>query len=104
MPVFAANTVLQAKPTGEFSDTKHPFAKLQPFTLKEIAGIKLAIIGVTTPGMLFWFRPEVARGLDLKSPVEPVRRAIASARSVGAEAVTLTGHTALKRRSGAADI
>ena len=103
MPVLAANTVLQGKPTGEFSDTKHPFAKLQPFTLKEIAGIKLAIIGVTTPGMLFWFRPEFARGIDFQYPVEPVRRAIASAKSEGADAVILTGHMGLKPRSGGDD-
>jgi 5'-nucleotidase / UDP-sugar diphosphatase len=103
MPVLAANTLLQGKPTGEFLDTKHPLAKLQPFMLKEIAGIKLAIIGVTTPGMLFWFRPEFVRGIDFQYPVEPVRRAIASAKSEGADAVVLTGHMGLKPRSGGDD-
>jgi len=103
MPVLAANTLLQGKPTGEFLDTKHPLAKLQPFMLKEIAGIKLAIIGVTTPGMPFWFRPEFARGIDFQYPVEPVRRAIASAKSEGADAVVLTGHMGLKPRSGGDD-
>jgi 5'-nucleotidase / UDP-sugar diphosphatase len=103
MPVLAANTLLQGKPTGEFLDTKHPLAKIQPFMLKEIAGIKLAIIGVTTPGMLFWFRPEFARGIDFQYPVEPVRRAIASAKSEGADAVVLTGHMGLKPRSGGDD-
>src|SRR5213080_5499861 len=103
MPVLAANTLLQGKPAGEFLDTKHPLAKLQPFTLKEIAGIKLAIIGITTPGMLFWFRPEFARGIDFQYPVEPVRRAIASAKSEGADAVVLTGHMGLKPRIGGDD-
>src|SRR5437867_4413021 len=103
MPVLAANTLVEGKPTGEFLDTKHPLAKLQPFALKEIAGIKLAIIGVTTPGMLFWFRPEFARGIDFQYPVEPVRRAIASAKSEGADAVVLTGHMGLKPRSGGDD-
>src|SRR5437667_995630 len=54
MPVLAANTALEGKPAGEFSDVKHPFAKIHPLTLKEIAGIKLAIVGVTTTGMSFW--------------------------------------------------
>jgi len=103
MPVLAANTLLQGKPTGEFLDTKHPLAKLQPFMLKEIAGIKLAIIGVTTPGMAFWFRPGFARGIDFQYPVEPVRRAITSAKSEGADAVVLTGHMGLKPRSGGDD-
>src|SRR6266571_8457696 len=58
MPVLAANTLLEGRPAGEFSDVKHPFTKIHPLILKEIAGIKLAIIGVTTPGMSFWLRPE----------------------------------------------
>ena len=103
MPVLAANTSLEGKPSGEFSDAKHPFAKIQPFMLREIAGIKLAIIGVTTPGMPFWFRPEFARGIDFQYPVEPVRRAIARVKSEGANAIVLTGHMGLKPRSGGDD-
>ena len=103
MPVLAANTLLEGKPAGEFSDPKHPFAKIQPFILKEIAGVKVAIIGITTPGMLFWFRPEFARGIDFQNPVEPVRRAVARAKSEGANAIVLTGHMGLKARSGGDD-
>jgi len=103
MPVLAANTLVEGKPSGDFLEAKHPLAKLQPFTLKEIAGIKLAIIGITTPGMLFWFRPEFARGIDFQYPVEPVRRAIAMAKSEGANAIILTGHMGLKPRSGGDD-
>src|SRR5438132_13825005 len=51
MPVLAANTILNGKPAVVSSNSQHPFAKIQPFIVKEIAGIKLAIIGVTTPGM-----------------------------------------------------
>src|SRR6266487_3372880 len=103
MPVLAANTTLEGKPAGEFLDAKHPFAKIQPFILKQVAGIKLAIIGVTTPGMLFWLRPEFTHGIDFQYPVEPVRRAIARAKSEGADAIILTGHMGLKPRSGGDD-
>src|SRR6266852_2065455 len=70
---------------------------------KEIPGIKLAIIGVTTPGMPFWLRPEFTRGIDFQYPVEPVRRAIARAKSEGADAIVLSGHMGLKTRSGGDD-
>ena len=103
MPVLAANTLLEGRPAGEISDTKNPFVKIQPYILKEIAGIKIAIIGVTTPGMPFWFRPEFARGIDFQYPVEPVRRAIAKAKSEGANATVLTGHMGLKPRIGGDD-
>src|SRR6267154_3064558 len=103
MPVLAANMLMEGKMAGEFPDEKHPFAKIQPFILKEIAGIKIAIIGITTPGMPFWLWPEFTRGLDFRHPVEPVRRAIASAKSEGANAIVLTGHMGLKTRTGGDD-
>jgi 5'-nucleotidase / UDP-sugar diphosphatase len=103
MPVLAANTLLEGKPAGEFPDAKHPFARIQPFILKQIAGIKLAIIGVTTPGMPFWLRPEFTHGIDFQYPVEPVRRAIARAKKEGADAIVLTGHMGLKPRTGGDD-
>jgi 2',3'-cyclic-nucleotide 2'-phosphodiesterase (5'-nucleotidase family) len=103
MPVLAANTSLEGKPPGEFPDVQHPFAKVQPFILKEIAGIKIAIIGVATPGMPFWFRPEFIGGVDFQYPVEPVRRAIAKAKSEGANVIVLSGHMGLKARTGGDD-
>ena len=103
MPVLAANTILEGKSAGEFADAKHPLAKIQPFILKEIAGIKLAIIGITTPGMSFWLPREFTRGIDFQQPVEPVRRAIARAKSEGADAIVLTGHMGLKPRTGGDD-
>jgi len=103
MPVLAANTILEGKSAGEFADAKHPLAKIQPFILKEIAGIKLAIIGITTPGMAFWLPREFTSGIDFQHPVEPVRRAIAKARSEGADAIVLTGHMGLKPRTGGDD-
>jgi 5'-nucleotidase / UDP-sugar diphosphatase len=103
MPVLAANTLLEGKPAGAFADTKHPFAKIQPFILKEIAGIKIAIIGVTTPGMPFWLPREFTRGIDFQYPIEFVRRAIARVKSEGADAIVLTGHMGLKARTGGDD-
>ena len=103
MPVLAANTLCEGKPAGEISDVKNPFARIQPYVLKEMGGMKIAIIGVTTPGMPFWFRPEFARGIDFQYPVEPVRRAIAMAKSEGADAIVLTGHMGLKPRTGGDD-
>ncbi len=103
MAVLAANVLMEGKQAGEFPDAKHPFAKIQPFILKEIGGINIAIVGITTPGMPFWLWPEFTRGLDFRHPVEPVRRAIATAKRGGADAIVLTGHMGLKTRTGGDD-
>src|SRR5438874_9255761 len=81
MPVVAANTTLAGKAAGAYSDSQHPLAKVQPLIIKQVADIKLAIIGVTTPGMPFWLGPEFTGKIEFQNPIEPVRRAIATARS-----------------------
>ncbi|PYK31229.1 MAG: hypothetical protein DME57_04485 [Verrucomicrobia bacterium] len=101
MPVLAANMSIEGRSSGEVAAA--PFAKIQPFTLKDVDGIRVAVIGVTTPGMPFWFRPELIRGFDFEHAVEPVRRAIAKARSEGANAIVLAGHMGLKARTGGDD-
>src|SRR6516165_3108428 len=103
MPVLGANTTLDGKAAGLSSESEHPFAKVQPFIMKDIAGIKVAIIGITTPGMSFWLPREFTVGIAFQYPVEPVRRAIAKANSEGADAIVLTGHMGLKPRTGGYD-
>ena len=103
MPVLAANTLLEGKAAGEFADARHPFAKIQPYVLKEMGGIKLAIVGLTTPGMPFWFTPRFIDGMEFQDPIGPARRAIREARAAGADAVILAGHMGLKERTGGDD-
>lgn len=103
MPVLAANTLLEGKPAGQFRDVEHPFAKIRPFVLKEIAGLKLAIVGLTTPGMPFWFLPRFIKDMEFQHPVEATRRAIRQARAEGADAIVLVGHMGLKERTGGDD-
>lgn len=103
MPALAANTVLNGKPAGASFESEHPFAKIQPLIVREVAGIKLAIIGVTTPGMPFWLGPEFTRGIEFQNPVEPVRQAMARAKGEGVNAIVLSGHMGLKMRTGGDD-
>lgn len=103
MPVLAANMSLEGRAAGEITDRHHPFSKIRPYVLKEVAGIRIAIIGITTPGMQFWFRPEFIRDLNFLYPIEPVRRAMVQARQEGADAIVLAGHMGLKARGGGDD-
>jgi 2',3'-cyclic-nucleotide 2'-phosphodiesterase (5'-nucleotidase family) len=103
MPVLGANTILNGKSAASSSDSQHPFANVQPFIVKEIEGIKVAIIGITTPGMSFWLPREFTVGIDFQYPVEAVRRAIVKAKGEGADAIVLTGHMGLKPRTGGDD-
>src|SRR5262249_7087558 len=102
MPVLGANTILEGNPAGS-SDSQNPFAKIQPFIVRQIEGIKVAIIGITTPGMSFWLPRQFTRGIDFQHPVEPVRRAIPKAKGARADSNVLTGHMGWKPRTGGDD-
>lgn len=103
MPVLAANMSIEGKAVSDFLGSQDPSVKLQSFILREFAEIRIAVIGVTTPGMPFWFRPEFTGGAEFAFPVEPVRRAVAQAKMRGAHVIVLTGHMGLKPRTGGDD-
>ncbi len=78
-------------------------AKIQPFLLRQIAGFKIAVVGLATPGMPFWFPSPYLGGFEFIDPVEPARQAIAQAKAAGADAIVLAGHMGLKERTGGDD-
>jgi len=80
-----------------------PLDRIQPFILREIAGLKLALVGLTTPGMPYWFLPKFTAGIEFQDPIEPTRKAIRRAKSLGANAIVLAGHMGLKDRTGGDD-
>jgi 2',3'-cyclic-nucleotide 2'-phosphodiesterase/3'-nucleotidase len=71
-PWISANTVVS--PGGG----ERPFA---PYIVKIVAGVKVAVIGVTTPAVPSWEKPENFGSYRFLSPVEPVKRAVAELRS-----------------------
>jgi 2',3'-cyclic-nucleotide 2'-phosphodiesterase/3'-nucleotidase len=95
MPVLAAN-LMAREPAA-------PLNRIQPFILRELGGLKLAIIGLTTPGMPYWFLPRFINGIEFQDPIEPARNAIRQAKSLGANAIILAGHMGLKDRTGGDD-
>jgi 2',3'-cyclic-nucleotide 2'-phosphodiesterase/3'-nucleotidase len=103
MPVLGANIALGGKPTGAFDQSCHPFSRIKPFLVKEIAGVKLAIVGLTTPGMPFWFPAKFTGGLEFCDPVIAARRIVRQVKSLGAEIIVLAGHMGLKERTGGDD-
>ena len=64
-PWLSANTVSDG--------SQPPFA---PYLLKTVAGVKLAVIGITTAAVPQWEKPENIRGLSWLAPEEGVRRAL----------------------------
>jgi len=56
----------------------HPFAA---YIVKTVAGVKVAVIGVTTPAVPMWEKPENLGAYRFGSPIDAVRKAIAELRA-----------------------
>ncbi len=92
MPVLTANLEIDGKAPGRLSGDSHPFSKVAPFIIREIAGFRIGIVGLTTPGLPYWLRPEVLAGLVPTDPAIAVAAAIAEMKTQGVDAIIAAGH------------
>ena len=77
--------------------------KLRPYVVKEVAGIRIAIVGLTTPGLASWLPPEYLRGFEALDPVEALRPILREVSAQKPDAIIVAGHMGLKRRDDEAN-
>ena len=77
-------------------DGKQPF---RPWAVSTRRGIKIAIVGATTPGAMLWDRDNLAGKLVIRDIVPEVRTAVRDARDAGAVVVIVVVHSGLKEPS-----
>jgi len=74
---------------------KSPF--FTPYIIREVSGVKVAVIGLTTPGIPSWEDPRNIQGLDFQDPVEAARRLVAELRATGkADLIVVSMHMGLE--------
>jgi 2',3'-cyclic-nucleotide 2'-phosphodiesterase (5'-nucleotidase family) len=71
----------------------------KPWTMVERQGVKIAIVGGTTPGSNLWDRDNLAGQLVIRDIVPSVRAAVNSARNAGANVVVVLLHSGLDEPS-----
>jgi len=64
-----------------------------PYTIKDIDGVKIGIIGLTNPAIPHWERPENIEGLKFTDPTDEAERYALELRSLGADIVVVAAHT-----------
>ena len=83
-PFLSANTY---RPDGS-----HAF---RPWAIVDRQGIKIGIVGATTPGVMLWDADNVRGRVTLGDIVPAVRAAVGEARAAGANIVVVTVHAGL---------
>lgn len=98
MPVLSGNALIAGKAVGTPAASAGGPAKLKPYLIKEVAGFRLAFIGLTTPALSTWLPPEYLKGYEALDPIEALRPLL---REVQAQhrpdAILIAGHMGLTR-------
>lgn len=81
-PFLSANTY---RPNGS-----HAF---RPWTIVEREGVKIGIVGATTPGVMVWDAENVRRHVRLGDIVPAVRTAVKEVKTAGANIIVVTVHS-----------
>jgi 2',3'-cyclic-nucleotide 2'-phosphodiesterase (5'-nucleotidase family) len=69
-------------------------AAWRPYTIVERAGVRVGIVGATTPGSMVWDAANLrAAKVTVGSIVPAVAKAVAAARAAGAEAIVVVAHS-----------
>jgi 2',3'-cyclic-nucleotide 2'-phosphodiesterase/3'-nucleotidase len=95
MPVLACNAKVEGKAAG--AHESGPWAKLAPAIVREVGGFRIGVVGITTPGMPYWFPPELLGSFEAADPIDSLRQTV---RRIEAEqkpdAILLAGHMGLR--------
>jgi 2',3'-cyclic-nucleotide 2'-phosphodiesterase (5'-nucleotidase family) len=71
----------------------------RPWTIIERAGLKVGIVGATTPGVMVWDAENIRGRLRFGDIVPAVRQAVQEVRAAGADVVLVTVHSGLNESS-----
>ena len=71
----------------------------RPWTIIDRAGVKVGIVGATTPGVMLWDAENIRGRLRFGDIVPAVRQAVQGARAAGADIILVTVHSGLNEPS-----
>jgi 2',3'-cyclic-nucleotide 2'-phosphodiesterase/3'-nucleotidase len=86
------NLLATTKLTVLAANIAPPLPGVQPFVIKEVDGVRVAIIGLTNPLIPKWTRPELLGELKFPAPVETLRDLLPSVRAVRPDILLLLIH------------
>lgn len=89
-PVLAGNVYHHGTDTPAYT----------PYILRELGGVRVGVLGLTTPGSAVWDRHHVEGRLDFGDGITAASRFVPKLREAGADIVVLLLHTGLESRAG----
>ena len=73
-------------------DSTNRLYKVAPFVLKEVDGVRVAMVGLTTPGIPTWTRPEMLGNVGFSRSVGALAKVMPSVRAANPDVLVLLVH------------
>ncbi len=93
-PILTGNLQRAGKSPGSLEGA---WKSVLPWTMKEVGGFRIALIGLITPGLPFWLAPETLAGSAPTDPSVSLKESIAEARAAKADAIVVMGHMGFRK-------
>ena len=88
-PVLTANVARGDRAAGGFDGA---WGKVKPWTVREVGGFRIGLVGLITPGLSYWLSPETLGGTSATDPVAALARSLAEIAAEKCDAVVVLGH------------
>jgi 2',3'-cyclic-nucleotide 2'-phosphodiesterase/3'-nucleotidase len=90
MPVLAANGEFDGHRAWEEAAREH--SRVAPYVIREAGGYRIALVGMTTPGMPNWFLPELLGGFHAHDPLPVFEKVLREVEAQRPDAIILVTH------------
>lgn len=88
-PVLTANVMRGGQAPGGFDGA---WSRVRPWTIREVGGFRIALVGLITPGLQSWLPPELLDGVVPVDPLQSLGASLADVKAEGADAIVVLGH------------
>ena len=95
MPILTGNVTLDGKRLRKGNSSS--LANLAPWMVKEVGGFRVGFVGLITPGVPFWSRPELLKGFGVLDPIESAKESIRELKAEAVDAIVVLGHMGWRR-------
>jgi len=94
MPVLAANGDFEGH--RAWIEDHRDRSRVMPYAIRDAGGYRIAIVGMTTPGMPNWFLPELLGGFEAHDPLPVFDKVLREIEAQKPDAIILVAHMGVR--------
>lgn len=87
--VLTGNLTVDGKPAGVAGSV---WEKVKPWSVREVGGFRIGMIGLITPGLPYWLAPATLGGVEATDPIVSLKKSLTEIQAEKPDAIVVLGH------------